>query len=403
MRIAGCGCALADLIYTNVAFNGEAMRPLRSRELGDGGVVPGGLVFAEDFQKFVGMSSEDAIAALVGGRRPDHFNVGGPAIVALILAAQLLAGDQIAVDYFGTTGQDELAERIRTLVAQTPLGTADYTSRPGPTPRTLVLSDPQYDGGHGERAFVNQIGTAGEYGPNDLSERFFDADLVLFGATALMPRLHGSLSRLIVRAKEKGSLVVVTTVYDFPSEQRAPDKPWPLGEDERSWQHMDLLITDREEALRLSGAATLSEAVDLFRDRRLAACIITAGPDPVTFYAAEESLFERCQPSTLPVSSAVGRNKDACAAGDTTGCGDNFAGGVLAWLACQRAGEKKELRPLSLPVAAGICAGGAARFHLGGIKLESQPGERRREIGQLYADYRSQVASTVTLPKKFLG
>ena len=129
MRIAVLGCALADLIYTGVAFDGEAMRPLRSREPGDGGVVPGGLVFAEDFQKFVGMSSEDAIAALVGGRRPDHFNVGGPAIVALILAAQLLAEDQIAVDYFGTTGQDETAERIRKAVAENVVKRGEFQGR----------------------------------------------------------------------------------------------------------------------------------------------------------------------------------------------------------------------------------------------------------------------------------
>ena len=156
--------------------------------------------------------------------------------------------------------------------------------------------------------------------------------------------------------------------------------------------------------------------MDAFRERGLSAAIVTHGPQPVTFYAAADSLFAPCDVSTLPVSRAVAENKKAFSAGDTTGCGDNFAGGVLAAIACQMSSSKKPstgqqrlpMVPedrLLLPaaVAAGICAGGAARFHLGGVAIESQPGERRREIGRLYDDYRRQIAGEVALPDAFLG
>ena len=246
MRIAGCGCALGDSIYDGVSFDGEAMRALRSLAAGDGGIVPGGLVFADDLERFAGAPLIDALRPVLGNRGPDEFNVGGPAIVALTLAAQLLAENGAAVDYYGATGDDETATRIRQLVGQTPLGIDNYRSRPGETARTVVLSDPQFDGGHGERAFVNEIGASADFGPGDLPEDFFQADLTLFGATALVPRLHENLSDLVARAKAAGSVVVVTTVYDFISEQRHPGQPWPLGKDERGWRRMDLLIADRE-------------------------------------------------------------------------------------------------------------------------------------------------------------
>ena len=97
---------------------------------------------------------------------PDKFNVGGPSLVSLIHASQLLDRDNFEVRYFGTTGKDETARRIFDIVRTTPLNTDNYLSFGSrSTPFTDVLSDPSYDGGHGERTFINNIGASWEYSP----------------------------------------------------------------------------------------------------------------------------------------------------------------------------------------------------------------------------------------------
>ena len=101
MRIAGAGCSLVDFFYTNVDFGSDAFLKLRSRTRGDGGLEPGRLVFLDDFERYAGMPYRDAIRPLVGERAPDATNVGGPAVVPLILAAQLLRHRGFEVDYYG--------------------------------------------------------------------------------------------------------------------------------------------------------------------------------------------------------------------------------------------------------------------------------------------------------------
>ena len=64
-------------------------------------------------------------------------------------------------------------------------------------------------------------------------------------------------------------------------------------------------------------------------------------------------------------------------AGDTTGCGDNFVGGVLSSLAVQREEQGQALIPdLERAVAEGVCAGGLALYSTGGTFRENVPGEK---------------------------
>jgi len=372
MRIAGAGCAVADFLYTDVSFEGEAFLRFRSRRRGDGGITPGGLVFVEEFEEFAGMPFEEAARLIVGAREPDSFNLGGPAIVALTLVAQLLAPRGVEVEYCGVRGKDDAGTRLFDIARRTPLNVDRYEAVEGPSPSTMVLSDPSYDAGRGERAFLNTLGVSARFGPEDLPDRFFDADVVLFAATALVPQLHARLTDLLQKAKERGCVTVVTTVYDFRSEKANPGAKWPLGEGDETYARTDLLIADREEALRISGQNSERKAYDYFKDNGASALAITNGPEPVWFYS-REGLFRECPPSSLPVCRAVG---EAMAAGekptgDTTGCGDNFAAGVIASLAAQmmRGGAARGAHAgldLAQAVAAGVCAGGSACFHLRG-------------------------------------
>jgi sugar/nucleoside kinase (ribokinase family) len=77
--------------------------------------------------------------------------------------------------------------------------------------------------------------------------------------------------------------------------------------------------------------------------------------------------------------------------GDTTGCGDNFAGGVIAEMARQLSLKKRGMSDLMECAVWGIVSGGFARFTVGGAWRESREGEKRALIEPYIAAYRRQI------------
>ncbi|MGD0342497.1 MAG: PfkB family carbohydrate kinase, partial [Bacteroidales bacterium] len=221
---------------------------------GDGGLSIGKLVFTEELEKFSNMPYQEIIKDILEDRTYDAFNIGGPSLVSLINASQLLNSDEYEVRFFGMAGKDETAEKIFEIVRRTPLNINNYhiTKRKA-TPFTHVLSDPDFDEGHGERTFINNIGGAWKFTPGHLDNRFFNSDIVCFGGTALVPQIHDNLTFLLTRAKKNNCITLVNTVFDFRNEKDNPDKPWPLVNSNESFGLIDLLIMDCEEALRISG------------------------------------------------------------------------------------------------------------------------------------------------------
>ncbi|MFW5738425.1 MAG: carbohydrate kinase family protein [Spirochaetota bacterium] len=395
VTIHGAGCALMDYLYRDVDFASDAVRALLRRKPGDGGLNIGGLVFAEALERFAGRPIDEVLRSITGGRAPDRQNVGGPAIVSLIHTAQLLP--EATVRFFGATGDDETGAALRSIASKTPLRIDDLATRAGATPATYVFSDPSYADGHGERMFVNQLGVASHVAPSDLGPEFPRADIVQLGGTALVPTLHDSLETLLRDARSAGALTVVNTVYDFRSELAHPDERWPLGGD-GAYRLIDLLVTDAEEAARLSGAATTAAAIDWFLARGAGAAIVTNGPQPVSFAAAGPR-FARAATTARAVFTGFARSR-AAREGDTTGCGDTFTGGVIASLADQmeslRARPRAEATAATAPdgrldleaaVVRGIASGAFCLTHLGGTFIEADAGEklrRVREVEELY-------------------
>ena len=78
LKISGTGCSLVDYLYNNISFNSADFSAYRSLNDGDGGLTPGQLVFAEEFEKFAGQAYEAAIKKITKGRSPDKINIGGP-------------------------------------------------------------------------------------------------------------------------------------------------------------------------------------------------------------------------------------------------------------------------------------------------------------------------------------
>jgi len=397
MKIHGTGCCLIDYLYADVDFESAAFRAARSRREGDGALTPGRLVFAEDFERFICKPYEQALAEIAGGKKADAHNLGGPSVVALAHAAQILAGTEHTVRFYGVRGDDDTGRLVEEALARLPFSSVRLASRPAATPRTDVLSDPAYDNGHGERSFINVIGAAGFFKPDDLPDDFFAADLVAFGGTGLVPPLHDGLTGLLRRAHTAGAATLVNLVYDFRSEQAAPGKKWSLGVQDDAYPHIDLLVADREEALKTSGAAGIPEAVAWFLARGVGAVVVTEGARNV-YLASRGGLFAPLAAKSIPVCAAI--NAELAAhperRGDTTGCGDNFVGGLLAGIVEQadraRAVGLGNLDLLSACVWAGA-SGGFALFTVGGTYYESAAGEKRAQLLPYVAAYRAQLAS----------
>ena len=387
--ITGTGCALADFVYNNIAFNSHEFQKYSSKKPGDGGLSPGRLVFTEELENFAGKPYPEIIAEITGNKTPETFNIGGPSLVSLIHAAQVLTDNTFEVRFYGISGQDETAGKIRQLLKKTPVDMAYFLPHSSkPTPFTHVLSDPSFDNGHGERTFINNIGAAWDLTPDLLPDSFFESDIVCFGGTALTPKLHDNLHYLLKTAKQNNCFTVVNTVYDFRSEKQNPGKPWPLGETELSFPNIDLLIMDNEEALKISGKDAIPEVLEFYVSKTNA-FVITRGSAPVFCYSSGK-LFSP-ESGELPVSKAVTSKlqSGAIQTGDTTGCGDNFTGGVIASIAEQLLSGKQKLN-LREAVVSGICAGGFTCFYAGGTYFEKSAGEKKQEIRKLISAYREQ-------------
>jgi sugar/nucleoside kinase (ribokinase family) len=386
--ISGVGCCLVDILFTDINFSDELFKPYLSRGGGDGGLVPGRLVFVEEFEAFAKVKLSEFIEKITKGRVAEKINVGGPSIVALINAAQILDANDFEVRFYGHAGDDANGAFLVDQLKKTPVNIDHLRISQRPTPNTLVLSDPDYDHGAGERLFINSIGAAWEVLPDDLDDGFFDSDIVVFGATALTPNIHDHLETLLAKAKARGCMTIVNTVFDFRNEKKDPSGRWPMAKSDESYHNIDLLIMDHVEALRLSGTTKTSDACHFFMEKGCASFIITNGSKDI-FAFSDGRLFAEKALIQLPVSHEVSERLKQNSEGDTTGCGDNFAGGVIASLAAQ---DPNRQPYITEACSWGVVSGGFSCFYVGGTFEESHPGEKLTMLKQLYESYRQQIS-----------
>ena len=394
--ISGAGCALADLIYNRVSFTSPGFQKFISKQTGDGGLSPGKLVFTEELEKFSGKHYPEILAEIVGNRQPDKMNVGGPSLVSMIHVAQMLDKENFEVKVYAMGGKDEHTDQIFSMLSQTPLEISNYSrSDHKPTPTTDVFSDPDFDSGHGERTFVNNIGAAWDLIPELLDDEFFDSHIHCFGGTALVPHLHDNLTHLLKRSKQSDGIAVVNTVFDFRNQKTNPGKPWPLVDSLDDYSLIDVLIMDCEEAMKISGTASIDEAARFFASTPVSSFIITNGANQL-YAKSNGGLFEKTELLQFPVSKMIAREITSKPElrGDTTGCGDNFAGGIITSLAIQLKETVKGTFNLAEAISLGISSGGFCCFTVGGTYLEPFPGEKRQRIQLIQEDYKKQLTIT---------
>jgi sugar/nucleoside kinase (ribokinase family) len=390
IEISGVGCCLVDYLYNNISFTSEIFSKYVSKRSGDGGLTPGQLVFAEEFEKFSGQDFESTIREITKGKPADKVNIGGPGIVALIQAAQMLEETGCRVRFYGGRGEDETGKYLQSSLAKTPVNIDNYKRVNGATPSTVVLSDPHFQEGSGERVFINSIEAAGNYLPKYLDARFFSSDVVVFGGTALVPAIQDNLTDLLAQSKDEGCITVVNTVYDFRNQKANPDKKWPMGKSDDSYSNIDLLITNHEEALRLSEKTALNDALIFFRNLGTGAVMVTNGAKNITLFAAKNSIFRETELTEMPVSEAISEELNKSHSGDTTGCGDNFAGGAIASLGLQLQNGSTKIN-LKEAASWGIVSGGFSCFYMGGTFHQKEPGEKQKRIFPYYKAYLKQI------------
>jgi sugar/nucleoside kinase (ribokinase family) len=426
-RVHGAGSGLADWIHGPVDFASRRIDPYRSRALGDGGLAMGKVAFREDLLELAVLRRaegeparsawEEILAEILG---PDAsapaFNVGGPALASLTLAAQLLRPARVPVTYYGASGDDAEAARIRHTLAQTPLDMTCFRRRPGRTTSAHVFPDPKAGGGAGDRFFVHCQGADSPLEDVFQGETFFQAVFNVYAGTAQVPALHRALPSLLGKSRRRGALTIVGTVYDHAAEKTAPGRPWPMGErggeagGRGIWPDVDLLVADAAELSGLAGlpgsrpsiasAASLEDAswiedgVQSLFDRGLSAAVVTRGEGRV-YYRSLGGPFGECRGWAEPHPGLIAEARDPRNMGDTSGAGDNFLGALVADLMHQLLAddfypkgephvdrELLSISPLRLRRAIDFAcvAGGLACQQRGGVRLEAAPGENLGRI-----------------------
>ena len=393
MRINGLGCSLIDNLYSPVDFGSEAYKKWSLGNDKGMGIITGGLVFGEDLERSWNRNYEDILNEITEEKLSADKNVGGPAIVALINISQIINEAGINLGFYGARADDENGLYIAEKLDLFNIGLSGYVVVDGITPFTDVLSDPAYNDNNGERSFINYIGAAGKISGHDIPSSFFDADILIYGGTALTPGLHDDLSFLLKKGKEEGCLNFVNTVYDFRNQNLNPDKLWPLVNEDNDFGLIDLLIADNEEALKISGQRTKEEAVHFFAEMDVRSVIITHGSEEI-FCFSDGTFFTEKTSFRMPVSESAGSQMRSLPSGygaDTTGCGDNFAGGVYASTALQLKNNINEKPSLKKAAAWGVVSGGLAGLYQGGVYYEKKHGEKLEKLMLLFEEYKQQT------------
>jgi sugar/nucleoside kinase (ribokinase family) len=125
----------------------------------------------------------------------------------------------------------------------------------------------------------------------------------------------------------------------------------------------------------------------------VSAFVITNGAKDITAFS-DGRIFKPLELVSLPVSAKVDRElqENPESKGDTTGCGDNFAGGVLASVASQLASKGSGGMDLVEACGWGAASGGFACFYVGGTYLEKEPGEKHARVSEYFTEYAEQIA-----------
>ena len=385
IRVSGAGCCVMDLLY-DVPEGQDRLAPWLSRVPGDGGLVRGGAVLKSDLERRTAMSVDAWLAEVVGDVQPRR-SLGGVGVVTLIAAAQLLPAGS-SVEFHGCVSDDADGDWLLGQIARTPLGRARLCRRRGRPPTTVILNE-RHAGRAPDRSFVAEPCMPDSLALEvaDLDPDFFHNDVVAFSFMPWEPKLFARLTSVVERCKRSGSLTVMGTAFD--AARTADGRRWPLGDSDEVHRRLDVLVMDQTEALRYSGEPDQASALRFFQRSGVGAVVVTNGESPVRYWSGGSVCAPAEGEAPIPSAIVVDRDRGLLPTGDTVGCGDNFAGGVIASLALQKAAGRRI--DLLEAVRLGSLSGALASTHAGGVFFEKAPGEKRALVARYCEAYEEEL------------
>lgn len=161
----------------------------------------------------------------------------------------------------------------------------------------------------GDRALLTHLGSIAALRADQVETRVLEAArYVHVGAYFLQHGLRAGLPGLFERARAAGAATSLDTNWD-------PSEDWDAGLD-AVLQHTDIFLPNEQEALRISGAEQVEQALDALAER-VAIVAIKRGAKGAIAARGDER-----RRSAAPRMSPV----------DTTGAGDSFDAGFIAAL-----------------------------------------------------------------------
>lgn len=388
MRISGVGCCVVDYIYQDVDFALPKANRYLTKDGTHGLIISEGNLL-EHLTTYFGVSEGKLIQDIVGGITP-HKTLGGVSVVTLISAAQLLfdQGD-IEVYYYANIPRNELGKLTIETIRKTPLRTDRLKIVEGDSVVTHALcgNDAQ---GNPSRTFIcaPSVHPSTALELEELDDDFYTSELTVFSAIQWEPLINERFSQVLRKCKEHNSITMVSTASDPLMRGR---HKWVLGDSDKVYEYIDILMMNKEEALHYSGKDDLESAVKYFQSiPSIQGVLITDGLNPTYVYGKGEL----CRPyhGFIPTVHAIDEDKarGLLPHGDTVGCGDNYCGGVVASIALQL---KRGAGQIDLMEACilGNLSGGITSTTTGGIFKEQFFGEKQRLVDRYYRDYVKQV------------
>ncbi len=384
MRISGVGCSVVDLIFSNL--DSEKLKKSDFLHYAEA-------IDFESVEKIAGMDAKKAVAILTDDAEPQK-RLGGVAIAALIGAAQIVNQFGIDVDFYNYTSTDEYGEFIIDCVKKTPLSIKKMFRKEGKSPLTYVLCDNGKNSELGNRSFISIRSLEDDLAlnPEMLDDEFFESDICLFSCVQWEPKIEANFSTILKKIKDNNKFTVVGTASD----KFIGSKKWILGDNEKVYNNIDLLIMSEDEAFGYSGIYEREGCHEFFKNTNVGCFVITNGKHDTYISVQNEKVFESFE-GYLPIASEIDEDKKdgKLSKGDSIGCGDNFVGGCVAGLSMQMQADKyKKINIIDCCIW-GSLSGGITSTVSGGTFYEKESNEKYNLMKKYLASYKKRISKII--------
>lgn len=266
----------------------------------------------KDLVSTVGLHIADVLAMPVADEPlPEHIllvdemklTVAGTAAATAIDLAKV--GGNVAT--FGSVGDDALGRYIKAEMQGFGIDVTNLTSTPANTAASMVFVRPD-----GERVGMHATGASNAVTLDTLNiNRILQSKVVHLGGLGLLPGLNGEPGATLLKyAKEAGCITTLDIIPGGPGQQ---------DDILAALKYVDYFFPNETDALYLTGAKDLAEALETLHEYCPHVIGLTLGGDGLLIQRPEGSIFQVRPPQTDVV--------------DTTGCGDALSAGFIFGLA----------------------------------------------------------------------